>query len=67
MKISEESAGNTTSIQRHGEISKIEIIWACARRNAGYVERKMLRMESPGTRNRGRPKRRFMDAFWEDM
>ena len=27
----------------------------------------MLRMELPGTRKRGRPKRRFMDAVREDM
>ena len=27
----------------------------------------MLRMELPGKRKRGRPKRRFMDAVIEDM
>ena len=30
-------------------------------------KRRMLRMELPGKRNRGRPKRRFVDAVREDM
>ena len=29
--------------------------------------RRMLRMELPGKRKRGRPKRRFMDVVKEDM
>ena len=29
--------------------------------------RRMLRMELPGKRKRGRPKRRFMDVMKEDM
>ena len=33
------------------------------KRDAGYVERKMLKMEQPGERRRGRPRLRlFMDA-----
>ena len=33
----------------------------------GYIGRKMLEMELPGRRQRGRSKRRFMDAVREDM
>ena len=33
----------------------------------GYIGRSMLRMELPGKRKRGRPKRRFMDVVKEDM
>ena len=32
-----------------------------------YIGRRMLRMELPGKRKRGRPKRRFMDVVKEDM
>ena len=32
-----------------------------------YIGKRMLRMELPGRRKRGRPKRRFMDAVKEDM
>ena len=31
------------------------------------IGRRMLRMELPGNRKRGRPKRRFMDVVREDM
>ena len=30
------------------------------RKDDGYIGRRMLRMELPGKRKRGRPKRRFM-------
>ena len=33
----------------------------------GYIGRRMLMMELPGKRKRGRPKRRFMDVVKEDM
>ena len=33
----------------------------------GYIGRRMLRMELPGKRKRGSPKRRFMDVVIEDM
>ena len=36
------------------------------RRGSGYIGRRMLEMELPGRRGRGRPKR-YMDAVKEDM
>ena len=37
------------------------------RRDQEYVGRKMMEMELPGKRRRGRPKRRFVHAVKEDM
>ena len=37
------------------------------RRDQEYVRRKMMEMELPGKRRRGRPKRRFLDVVKEDM
>ena len=37
------------------------------RRDQEYVGRKMMEMELPGKRRRGRPKRRFLDVVKEDM
>ena len=37
------------------------------RRDQEYVGRKMMEMELPGKRKRGRPKRRFLDVVKEDM
>ena len=37
------------------------------RKDDGYIGRRMLRMELPGKRKRGRQKRRFMDVVKEDM
>ena len=37
------------------------------RKGDGYIGRRMLRMELPGKRKRGRPRRRFMDVVKEDM
>ena len=37
------------------------------RKDDGYIGRRMLRVELPGRRKRGRPKRRFMDVVKEDM
>ena len=37
------------------------------RRDSQYIDRRMMRLERPGRRSRGRPKRRFMDVVKEDM
>ena len=37
------------------------------RRDQEYAGRKMMEMELPGKRRRGRPKRRFLDVLKEDM
>lgn len=37
------------------------------RRDGGYIGRRMLKMELPGKKKRGRPKRRFIDVVGEDM
>ena len=42
----------------------MDTLW---RKDDGYIGRRMLRMELPGKRKQGRPKRRFTDAAREDM
>ena len=37
------------------------------RKDDGYIGRRMLWMELPGNRKRGRPKGRFMDVVKEDI
>ena len=37
------------------------------KREEGYIGKRIMAMELPGTRRRGRPKRRFIDALKEDM
>ena len=37
------------------------------RRDQEYIGRKMMEMELPGKRKRGRPKRRFLAVVEEDM
>ena len=37
------------------------------RRDRGYIGQGMLRLEVPGKRRRGKPKRKFIDVVREDM
>ena len=52
-----------------GKIREARLRWYghLRRKDDGYIGRRMLRMEFPGKRKRGRPKRRFMDVVKEDM
>ena len=43
------------------------MVWSSERREKGYIGHRMLDMELPGWRARGRPRRKFMDAVKEDM
>ena len=60
----------TAQVGRFGEKTReARLRWYChvRRKDDGYIGRRILRMELPGKRKRGRPKRRFMDAVKEDM
>ena len=37
------------------------------RREDEYVGKRVMGMEMPGKRRRGRPKRRWLDSFWNDL
>ena len=37
------------------------------RRDNDYIGKRLLRMEVPGKRRKGRPKRRYMDVLREDL
>ena len=60
----------TAQVGRFGEKTReARLRWYghVLRKDDGYIGRRMLRMELPGKRKRGRPKRRFMDVVKEDM
>ena len=62
-KIRNEYIIGTAQVGKFGEKTRE----ARRRKDDGYIGRWMLRMELPGKRKRGRPKRRFMDVVKEDM
>ena len=62
-RIRNEHIRGTAHVRRFGDKARE----ARLRRDEEYVGRKMLEMDLPGRRRRGRPKRRFMDAVKEDM
>ena len=47
--------------------ARLRLFGHVQRRDSGYIGRRMLEMELQGRRQRGRPKRRYMDAVKEDM
>ena len=49
------------------ERREIEMVGHIMRREEDYIGKRMLRMELPGCRKRGRTKRRYMDVVKEDM
>ena len=69
-KVRNEYIRGTAQVGRFGEkVCEERLRWFghVLRKDAGYIGRRMLTMELPGKRKRGRPKRRFMDAVREDM
>ena len=62
-KIRNEYIRGTAQVGRFGEKTReARLRWygQVRRKDDGYIGRRMLRMELPGKRKRGRPKRRFM-------
>ena len=69
-KIRNEYVRGTAQVGKFGERTReARLRWYghLRRKDDGYIGRRMLRMELPGKRKRGRPKRRFMDVVKEDM
>ena len=69
-KIRNEYIRGTAQVGRFGEKTReARLRWYghVLRKDDGYIGRRVLRMELPGKRKRGRPKRRFMDVVKEDI
>ena len=69
-KIRNEYIRGTAQVRTFGEKTRqARLRWYVhlRRKDDGYIGRRMLRMELPGKRKQGRPKRRFMDVVKEDM
>ncbi|KAI5104704.1 hypothetical protein C0J45_6330, partial [Silurus meridionalis] len=69
-RIRNEFIRGTTHVGRFGDkVREARLRWFghVQRRDMWYISRRMLRMETPGRRERGRPKRRFMNMVREDM
>ena len=69
-KIRNEYIRGTAQVGKFGEKTRqARLRWYghLRRKDDGYIGRRMLRMELPGKRKRGRPKRRFMDVVKEAM
>ena len=69
-KIRNEYIRGTAQVGKFGEKTReTRLRWYghLRRKDDGFIGRRMLRMELPGKRKRGRPKRRFMDVVKEYM
>ena len=69
-KIRNEHIRSTVKIERLGmKMREGRLRWYghVMKRDQEYVGRKMMEMELPGKRKRGRPKRRFLDVVKEDI
>ncbi|KAF7704096.1 hypothetical protein HF521_021168, partial [Silurus meridionalis] len=69
-RIGNEFIRGTAHVGRFGDkVREARLRWfgRVQRRDMGYISRRELRMETPGRRKRGRPKRRFMDVVRQDM
>ena len=54
-------------IRNEDEGGQAEMVWTCHEGDQEYIGRRMMEMELPGKRKRGRPKRRFLDVVKKDM
>ena len=69
-KIRNEYIRGTAKVERlRMKMSEVRLRWYghVIRRDQEYLGRKMMEMELPGKRKRGRPKQRFLDVVKEDM
>ena len=69
-KIRNEHIRSTVKVERLGiKMREGRLRWYgdVMRRDQEYVGKKMMEMELPGKRRRGRPKRKFLDVVKEDM
>ena len=69
-KIRNQHIRSTVKVDRLGmKMRKGRLRWYghVMRRDQEYVGRKMMEMELPGKRRRGRPKKRYLDVVKEDM
>ena len=69
-KIRNEYIRGTVMVERLGiKMREGRLRWCghVMRRDQEYVGKKMIEMELPGKRKKGRPKRRFLDVVKEDM
>ena len=69
-KIRKEHIRSTVKVERLGmKMREGRLRWYrhVMRKDQEYAGRKMMEMELPGKRKRGRPKRRFLDVVKEDM
>ncbi|KAK3519747.1 hypothetical protein QTP70_003914 [Hemibagrus guttatus] len=69
-RIRNEYIRGTAHVGRLGDkVREAKLRWFghVQRRESEYIGRRMLDMELPGRRQRGRPKRRYMDGINEDM
>ena len=69
-KIRNEHIRSTVKVEQLGmKVREGRLRWYghVMRRDQEYVGRKMMEMELPGKRRRGRPKKRFLDVVKEDM
>ncbi|KAK3554170.1 hypothetical protein QTP70_019102 [Hemibagrus guttatus] len=69
-RIRNEYIRGTANVGRLGDkVREARLRWFghVQRRDSEYIGRRMLDMELPGRRQRGRPKRRYMDGINEDM
>ena len=69
-KIRNEYIRGTVKVERLGmKMSEGQLKWYghVMRREQEYVRRRVMKIELPGKRKRGRPKRRFLDVVKEDL